>query len=163
MKMHSIGSRFVIGPSNILSAGVFVYTFQLGNCTGSGSEGVNDWLEGKTFTSTQEYICIHVHNAGVGEKQLTFLHMHAAKKHNNKNNKNMLPWCSLHGWLGLRNKLFIYPLASLSENFALWSPAAFHHFVTKLRSSVISATVCFVFGCAYFVGDITVLWQNNMC
>ena len=34
--MHSIESRFVIGPSNILFAGVYVP----GNCTGCGGEGV---------------------------------------------------------------------------------------------------------------------------
>ena len=45
-------SRFVMGPSNTLSAGMYVYTFQPGNFTGWGSEGVNgighggssDWL-----------------------------------------------------------------------------------------------------------------------
>ena len=40
VKMHSVGSRFVIGPSNILSAGMYVFTFQPGNFTGFGSEGV---------------------------------------------------------------------------------------------------------------------------
>ena len=38
--MHSVRRRFVAGPSNILFAGVYVYTFQPGNFTGWGSEGV---------------------------------------------------------------------------------------------------------------------------
>ena len=41
IKMHSIKSRFVTGPSNILFAGVYVSTFQPGGFTGWGSEGVN--------------------------------------------------------------------------------------------------------------------------
>jgi len=42
IKMHSIESRFVIlGSSHILFDGVYVCTFQLGNFTGWGSEGVN--------------------------------------------------------------------------------------------------------------------------
>ena len=40
IKMHSIESRLVIGPSNILFAGVYVYIVQLGNFTGWVSEGV---------------------------------------------------------------------------------------------------------------------------
>ena len=40
-KMRSIESRFVIGPPNTLFAGVYVCTFQPGNFTGWGSEGVN--------------------------------------------------------------------------------------------------------------------------
>ena len=40
--MHSIESRFVIGPSNnTVWRGVCVCTFQPGNCTSCGSEGVN--------------------------------------------------------------------------------------------------------------------------
>ena len=39
-KMHSIESRFVIGPSNILFAGIYVCNFQPRNFTGWGSEGV---------------------------------------------------------------------------------------------------------------------------
>ena len=39
--MHSVGSRFVTGPSNILSAGMYVFTFQPRNFTGCGSEGVS--------------------------------------------------------------------------------------------------------------------------
>ena len=44
--MHSVKSRFVIGPSNILFAGVYIYmcTFQPGNRTGWGSEGVNNHI-----------------------------------------------------------------------------------------------------------------------
>ena len=38
--MDSIESRFVIGPSNILSAGVYVCTFRPGNFTGCSNEGV---------------------------------------------------------------------------------------------------------------------------
>ena len=41
MKIHSTASRFVIGPSFVLFSGVYVCTFQPGNCTGWGSEGVN--------------------------------------------------------------------------------------------------------------------------
>ena len=41
IKMHSIKSRLVIGPSNILFGGMYVRTFQPGNFTGEGSEGVN--------------------------------------------------------------------------------------------------------------------------
>ena len=37
MKMHSIESRLVIGPSGILFGGVY---FQPGNFTGWGSDGV---------------------------------------------------------------------------------------------------------------------------
>ena len=43
MKMHSIQSRFVIGPLNILFAGVYVSIFQPGNFTGWGSEGVKQF------------------------------------------------------------------------------------------------------------------------
>ena len=41
--MHSVESRFVIGPSNTLSDGVYydMCTFQPGNFTCWGSEGVN--------------------------------------------------------------------------------------------------------------------------
>ena len=44
--MHSIQSRFVIRPSNTLFGGVCVCvcTFQPGNSTGLGSEGVNGTL-----------------------------------------------------------------------------------------------------------------------
>ena len=41
MQIEGIESRFVIGPSNILSAGVYVCTFQQpGHLTGWDSEGV---------------------------------------------------------------------------------------------------------------------------
>ena len=40
IKMHSTESKFVIGPSNILFAGVYMCTFQPINFTGWGSEGV---------------------------------------------------------------------------------------------------------------------------
>ena len=39
--MDGIESRFVTGPSNILFGGVYLCTFQPGNFTGFGSEGVN--------------------------------------------------------------------------------------------------------------------------
>ena len=42
IKMHSIENRFVTGPSDILSAGVYVFTFQPGNLTSWGSEGVKE-------------------------------------------------------------------------------------------------------------------------
>ena len=38
--MYCTESRFVIGPPNILSAGVYVCTFQPGNVASSGSERV---------------------------------------------------------------------------------------------------------------------------
>ena len=42
VKTHSIESKFVIRrTSNLLLAGMYVYTFQPGNFTGWGSEGVN--------------------------------------------------------------------------------------------------------------------------
>ena len=47
VKMHSIEIIFVIGPSNILSASVYVCTFQPGNFTGWGSEGVNKRLNSR--------------------------------------------------------------------------------------------------------------------
>ena len=40
--MHSIESVLVIGPSNILSAGMYVCTFQPGNFTGCEGKGVNE-------------------------------------------------------------------------------------------------------------------------
>ena len=49
--MHSSESRLVIGPSNILFAGVYVCTFQPGNFTGWGSQGVKAGL-GKTSRTT---------------------------------------------------------------------------------------------------------------
>ena len=61
--MHSIESRFVIGPSNILFGGVYVCTFSPGNFTGWGSEGVNN--DARVFycmpcirhSSKAEHIC----------------------------------------------------------------------------------------------------------
>ena len=58
--MESIESRFVIGPSNILFEGVYVCTFQPGNCTGCGREGVNKermavWSE--SFPGRDEVRC----------------------------------------------------------------------------------------------------------
>ena len=42
LKMHSVESRFIIGPSTILFGGVHVRIFQPGNFT--GREGVNTLL-----------------------------------------------------------------------------------------------------------------------
>ena len=42
MKMHSIETRFVAWPSNVRSGGVYVCTFQPGNFTGWGSEGLTE-------------------------------------------------------------------------------------------------------------------------
>ena len=58
--MHSIESRFDLGPSNILFGGVIVCTFQPGNFTGWGSEGVNQWvyiLVGFTYHSPSRHFC----------------------------------------------------------------------------------------------------------
>ena len=41
---------------------------------------MTDWRGKRSLPCKAIYTCIHVHNAGVGEKQLTFLHMHTAKK-----------------------------------------------------------------------------------
>ena len=43
IKMDSTESRFVIGRPNILFGVVYMCTFQPGNFTGCGSEGVNTW------------------------------------------------------------------------------------------------------------------------
>ena len=39
--MHIIVSRFIVEPLNVLVAGIYTFTFQRGNFTGSGSEGDN--------------------------------------------------------------------------------------------------------------------------
>ena len=41
LSKHSVENRFVTEPSDILSGGVYVCTFQPGNFTGWGSEGVD--------------------------------------------------------------------------------------------------------------------------
>ena len=41
IKTHSTESRFVTGPSNVLFAGAYVSTFQPGNVSSWGSEGVS--------------------------------------------------------------------------------------------------------------------------
>ena len=46
--MHSIESRFAIGPENILFSDVYVCNFQPGNLTGRGSEGANGHPSGVT-------------------------------------------------------------------------------------------------------------------
>ena len=43
IKMHSVGSRVVIGPSNLLFGGPYVWTFQPENGTGWGTEGVKGY------------------------------------------------------------------------------------------------------------------------
>ena len=62
IKMHSIQSRFVIGPWNILFAGVYViyvYTFQPGNFTGWGSEGViGKWQQNISTSSTKNCVLL---------------------------------------------------------------------------------------------------------
>ena len=40
--MHSVENRFVIGPSNTLSEGMYVCTLHPGNFTGCGNEGVKN-------------------------------------------------------------------------------------------------------------------------
>ena len=69
MKLRSVESRFVIGPSNLLSAGVYDCTFQPGNFTGWVSEGVKVEAYGLTETTLQPVLVasittsgIHVHN-----------------------------------------------------------------------------------------------------
>ena len=41
VRLNSTESRFVTGPSNILFVGAYVCTFQPGNSTSWGSEGLN--------------------------------------------------------------------------------------------------------------------------
>ena len=43
-KCTVLNVRFVTGPSNVLFAGVHVYTFQPGNLTGCGSEGIKSQM-----------------------------------------------------------------------------------------------------------------------
>ena len=45
IKRHITEIRFVTGPSNILFAGAYVCSFQPGNVTGWGSEGVNHYVQ----------------------------------------------------------------------------------------------------------------------
>ena len=69
--MHSIGSRFVTGPSDTLFGGVYVCTFQPRNCTGCGSEGINSswrwrqlrwpWGRGRGWSHTYTHTHIHTH------------------------------------------------------------------------------------------------------
>ena len=51
IRTHSIDSRFVIGPSNMLFTGVYVGICQPGNFTGWGSEGVKKLIR-KIFMFT---------------------------------------------------------------------------------------------------------------
>ena len=53
-KMYSIESRFVIimNIKNMLFAGVYVCTFQSGNFTGWGSEGINGHCPCSDLTSS---------------------------------------------------------------------------------------------------------------
>ena len=56
--MHSIKSRFVIGPSNVLFA---VCAFQPGNFTGRGSEGVKEFTKNNNiYLEELEYRKHHV-------------------------------------------------------------------------------------------------------
>ena len=52
--MHSFESRFIIGPSSILFAGVYVSTFQLRNFTGWGNE-VNHEFASCSYSVSQSY------------------------------------------------------------------------------------------------------------
>ena len=56
MKLHSVESRFVIGPSNILFAGMYVGTFQTGNFTRLGSEGVKTAMKSFTRSRTATFM-----------------------------------------------------------------------------------------------------------
>lgn len=60
--MHRTESRLVIGPSNVQSAGMYVCTFQPGNITGCGSEGVKI-------------------DVGQAERLINGVHGHGAKCH----------------------------------------------------------------------------------
>ena len=53
INMHSIESRLVIGPSNILFASLYVCAFQSGNFTGWGSEEVNCERQSHKAVSTK--------------------------------------------------------------------------------------------------------------
>ena len=67
MKMHSIESRFVIGPSDILFDGVYGCTFQPRNFTGWDSEGVNPSF---SVSAQQLFLFdLHVLNAGQRARQ----------------------------------------------------------------------------------------------
>ena len=67
IKTHNTESRFVIRPSNILLAGVYVCTFQTGNFTHLGSEGVKTAMKsltrGKTVAFMKLILC---HLVGLG-------------------------------------------------------------------------------------------------
>ena len=57
--MHSIESRVVTGPSDILFSGVYVCTFQPRNFTGWGSEGVNSIMKHSFFFFfSQPFLCV---------------------------------------------------------------------------------------------------------
>ena len=61
-KMHSIESRFVIGPSNILFARIYVCNFQPRNFTGWGSERVK----------TEEECCMNYNEGGKKKRSDTW-------------------------------------------------------------------------------------------
>ena len=54
--MHRTESRFVKGPSNILFVRVYVCTFQPGNFTGWGSEGVNSLFQPAPLFSSSDFV-----------------------------------------------------------------------------------------------------------
>ena len=56
--MHNMESRYVTGPSNILFADVYLSTFQPGNVTGWGSEGVNMKLR-RLFVAVEALLYVH--------------------------------------------------------------------------------------------------------
>ena len=69
--MHSIKNRFVIGQSNILSGGVYICTFQPGNFTGWGSEGVKAWEMQLRMSELRS--CVKVEADVLGSPSLTAL------------------------------------------------------------------------------------------
>ena len=56
IKTHNTESRFVIRPSNILLAGVYVCTFQIGNFTRLGNEGVKTAMKSLTRSRTTTFM-----------------------------------------------------------------------------------------------------------
>ena len=59
--MHSIESRFVTGPSNILFVDVYLNTFQPRNVTSWGTEGVNVKLC-RLFVEVKVLLYVHKTN-----------------------------------------------------------------------------------------------------
>ena len=69
--MLSIKSRLVIGQSNILFGGVYVCTFQPGNFTDWGSEGVKAWEMQPKMSELRS--CVKVEVAAMGSPSLIVL------------------------------------------------------------------------------------------